>query len=223
MATATVTISNVRLEGTNTLVPGSVVGSDPWNDASAGTYTENTFSSRTTPGLADGVEDAVADLSLPVAVGTLNSITLDADVTATNSGATGTDHRVSISFHDPTAGEVTNFTGGPLLLVGGSLETVTSGITTLGTDPATLTTFLLPALNGGTLHVVRRTNSGDDVPSDYTIRVHRLVLTIDYEPAGPPTTKPATRLHPRDDNLGLGSPRLYPLPKAVGRVVGGYQ
>ena len=32
---------------------------------------------------------------------------------------------------------------------------------------------------------------------------------------------PATRQYPRDDNRGLGSPRLYPHPKS-GRVVGGY-
>ncbi len=53
--------------------------------------------------------------------------------------------------------------------------------------------------------------------------IYEAYLVVTYGGTLPPTIKPATRLHPRDDNLGLGSPRLYPLPKAVGRVVGGYQ
>ena len=206
MATATVTISNVHLEGANTVAPGSVVGSDPWNDASAGTYSENT-TSRIGLGTPDEVEVAVADLSLPgLDVATLNSVTLDADFTATNAGDAGTGHQVNVTLRHPTLGDMTNFTGATSALSGDTLETITTSTTTMGSDPADLTTFLLPALTGGSVRVSRFGNADEGFPYDLTIRTHRLVLTIDYEPAGEPppvfVTDTATRMWPRKDNLG---------------------
>lgn len=46
-------------------------------------------------------------------------------------------------------------------------------------------------------------------------------VTWDEPAPEPVTAEAATRQYPRDDNRGLGSPRLYPPPKS-GRVVGGY-
>jgi len=225
VATATVTISDVRLTGTNTLYPGSLVGADPWNDADAGTYTENAASFRTATGAADGLQTAVGDLSLSVDVATLNSVTLEADLTPMNVGVTGTGYAVNVSIIHPTLGYLTNFTGATDAMTGEVMETVITGTTTLGPDdPAILTEYMLPALEAGQVTVERFANAGGGLPADYIIRCHRLVLTIDYEPGTAPepvTVEPATRMYPRDDNRGLGSPRLYPHPKS-GRVVGGY-
>lgn len=84
------------------------------------------------------------------------------------------------------------------------------------------------AIEAGLFTVVTSSGNWDEDPwfdSLVRVKVYELAVTAVYTETPPPGTpvETVTRLHPRDDGLGMSSaPRLYPRPTRH-RVVGGYR
>jgi hypothetical protein len=198
MAVITIGFENYSIVGTNPVVASDIVGSDPWGDADSGTYTEVTLSE------AIGItytDQATADLVIPT-LGTVSDWSVEVDLTATNSGGTGTGLRCEVGLYDTSNAYVCSFfntastdgfTAQPS--TAGVMETLTLDNIENG-DLSTVTALLAA---GGSMRVKRYSRAGGyDPPADYTVRCHRIAFTVtDDSVAATATAVPHRRIFGR--------------------------